>query len=92
MRAEALAIRDGRFDEASGQFSHITGRELDAIIREHGMDLCKNGCDQPQQGACGAAGLLVQLDESEFRNAIESSGHLWLTLFGSHLGDIDVSS
>lgn len=56
------------------------------------MDLVGDGRDQAQQEVSGdgGGGLLVQLDEGEFRGAVDSDEHMQLALFGSHLGNVDV--
>src|SRR5258706_13157225 len=72
----------------------ISGREgkLNSVVREHGVDLIGNGCDQLEQEARRghSVGLLHQLGKDEFAWAINGHEEVKLAFFGSHLGDVDV--
>ena len=58
------------------------------------MDLIGNARDQPEQELSGddSGGLLMQLHEGELRGTIDGDEPVQLTLFGSHLGDVDMES
>ena len=66
--------------------------ELDAVVREDGMNTIRHGGDQPpQEVARGVTGLVrMQLGESELRRAVDGDEEVELSLGGLHFGDVDV--
>ena len=92
MRPEQFAVGDRLLDQRHGRATGAGRGELDAVVGEHGVDLVRDGRDQPEQELLGdgGGGLLVQFDESELRCAIDGDEHVQLALFGPHLGDVDV--
>ena len=66
--------------------------ELDAVIRKDGVQPVWDGFDQSFQKRHGGrpVGLVVQLGKSELRRAIDRYEQVELSLFGAHLGDVDM--
>ena len=66
--------------------------ELDAIVRQHGMDGVRDGFDQIAQelGGRHLACLLMQFDKSELGRSVNRDKEIQLAFGGLHLGDIDV--
>ncbi len=65
---------------------------MDAIIRQYGMDLVGNRCDQGFQECrrrC-AAGLFDQLTKSELAGAVYGNEEIELAFGRLHLGNVDV--
>ena len=63
-----------------------------AVVGQDGVHLVGHGLDQPlEEVGCGlAADALMQLDEGALAGAVDRHQHVELTLFGAHLGEVDV--
>ena len=63
------------FDMASGVQPSPWDREVGAVVRQHCVDLVRDGFDQvPQEvGGDTPRGLLVQLNEGELRRSIDAT-------------------
>lgn len=66
--------------------------ELDAVIRQDGMDLVGHSRNQmAQELDCHWSGHpLVQFGESEFGGAVNGDKQIELACFGLHFGDVEV--
>src|ERR1039457_2715627 len=63
-----------------------------SIIGEHSVDGIRNGGDQRSQkvGRDSSRGAFVELGKCEFAGPVDSNEEIELTLFGSHLRNIDM--
>jgi hypothetical protein len=66
--------------------------EVGPVIGEDGLDLIRDGGDQPAQEVPGRAArhLLMQLEESELRGSIDGDEEIELALGCSNLGEVDM--
>lgn len=67
-------------------------RELDPVVRQHGVDFVGNRCDQRDQEGGGGAPVRVahKLDEDELAGAVDRHLQVQLAFRRSHLSDIDM--
>ncbi len=67
-------------------------RELDAVVRQHGVDFVWDCCDQRDQDGGGRAPVRLahELDEDELAGAVDRHVQVQLALRRSHRGDVDV--
>jgi hypothetical protein len=65
---------------------------VSSIVGEDGVDLIRDGGDQPAQGVAGGAArhLLMLLNESELRGSIDCDKQVELAFGGSNLCDVDM--
>ena len=79
---------------ASGRAVGVARREgeLDAVVRQDGVDLVGDRLDHPfqERGRRSPSGLLDQLHNSEFACAINGDIKVELAFGGLDLGDVDV--
>lgn len=66
--------------------------ELDAVVRQDGVDLVRHGPQQVLQELPGGSpvGLVDQLGDGELAGAVDADKQIELAFGGLHLGDIDV--
>lgn len=66
--------------------------EMDAVIREHRVDVIRDEFDELAQEVSGDAsgGLFVKLGEGEFGSAINRDEEIEFSLRGADLGEIDM--
>jgi hypothetical protein len=68
--------------------------ELDAIVRQHDVDLVGDGCDQglEEGGGRSSAGLPHDLHKGKFADTIDRDVGIQLAFGRLHFGDVDVGS
>jgi len=66
--------------------------ELDAVVREHGMDAIRDSRDQRLEESCRRLhiGTLDQLHESELGSAVDGHKEIELAFGGAYLGQVDM--
>ena len=67
-------------------------RELDPVVRQHGVDFVGNRCDQRDQEGGGSAPVRVahKLDEGELAGAVDRHLRVQLAFRRSDLSDVDM--
>lgn len=89
---DAILVADAIEDMAEiMDISRAIG-ELDAVVRQHGMDCIGDSLNQiAQELGCGhLACLLVPFDIGKLRRSVDGNEEIELAVSGLNLGDIDV--
>ena len=92
VRPDRFSGVESRLDVRRGRTRVAWRGEVGSIVGEDGVDLIRDGGDQPAQEVPRRAAryLLMQFDESELRGSIDCDKQVELALGGSNLGDVDM--
>ena len=92
VRPEAFATGHGLFDQRHRRSAAARRGELDAIVGQRGVDLVRDGFDQPEQEIARGCrlGVFVQFNECELAGSVDRHEHVELALLGANLGHVDV--
>lgn len=92
MRPESAPLRQHLLDLRRRPSLAARIGEMRSVVGEHDVDFIGNGLDQREQEVGGnpGRGSLMQLDEGEFRSAVDRHKHVELPFGHADFGDVDM--